>query len=284
MAIAYDAVAIPSLEFYEATFSWTHTPVGTPRGVAVIVVQENAPDQVSGVTYGGVAMTRVRADINATAEIGRVYIYFLGSGIPIGAQTVVVTLTDVEDCNAVSLTVTAASDTSVDVSAGGDPGVIANPSLSISPTVAAEIFYGIYSGLAAPVTTVETGSTHVAGKDLGQESAMWARKSVAAGGATTVGYTAAADDVCHSALAIKEWTAQTFYRTLAALALGAGVLARVATMYLTLSATATGVASLTLAKLFSLALSATATGVATLTKKSETEDRTRIRRFVKSHH
>ena len=37
MAIAFDAVAIPALALYEATFSWTHTPVGTPKGVAVII-------------------------------------------------------------------------------------------------------------------------------------------------------------------------------------------------------------------------------------------------------
>ena len=283
MAVAYDAVAIPAAELYEATFSWTHTPVGTPKGVAVIVVQENAPDQVSGVTYGGVAMTRVRADINATAEIGRVYIYFLGSGIPAGAQTVTVTLTDVEDCNAVSLTVTAAADTAVDVHEGGDPGVIADPSLSISPTVDAVIFYGFYSGLAAPVTTVQAGSTHVAGKDLGQESAMWARKSVSAG-ATTIGYTAAADDVCHSALAIKEAGAQTFYQSLPATAIGLGVLTRANSfyrtlpssavgvavlskgMYMTIDATAIGVALLSTAKMFSKALDAVALGVATLTR------------------
>ena len=153
MAIAYDAIAIPALAFYEATFSWTHTPVGTPRGVAVIISQEKATDQVSGITYGGVNMTRVRFDARTATEAGGVYIYFLGSGIPTGAQAVVVTLSGVEDTNAVSLTVTAASDTSVDTSNGLDAGIIANPSLSISPTVKAEIFYGIFSGLAAPVTT-----------------------------------------------------------------------------------------------------------------------------------
>ena len=186
MAVAYDAVAIPSLALYTATFSWTHTPVGTPKGVAVIVVQEGSTDQVSGVTYGGVALTRVRSDVRTATEPGRVYIYFLGSGVPTGAQAVQVTLTGTADTNAVSLTVTSAADSAVDVSAGADAGIIANPSLSISPTVQAEIFYGIFYGASAPVTTVQTGSTHVAGKDYGVTSAMWARKSVGAG-ATTIG-------------------------------------------------------------------------------------------------
>ncbi len=207
MAIAYDAVAIPGVALYTATFSWTHTPAGTPKGVAVIVVQEGSTDQVSGVTYGGSVLSRVRSDVRTAAEPGRVYIYFLGASIPTGAQTVQVTLTGTADTNAVSLTVTSSADTAVDVSDGLDAGIILNPSLSISPTVAAVIFYGIFSGLAAPVTTVQTGSTHVIGKDYGVDSAMWARKSVAGGGATTIGYTAASDDVCHSALAIKEWTA-----------------------------------------------------------------------------
>jgi len=204
MAIAFDAVGIPAAELQEATFEWQHIPVGTPKGVAVIVVQENEGDQVSGVTYGGVALGRIRTDVNATAELGRTYVYFLGSGVLAGERTVVVTLTGAEDCNAVSLTVTAATDTEVDTDAGGDFGANANPSLAITPTTKAEIFYGIYSGLAAPVDTVELGSTHIAGKDFGSESGMWARKSVAGGGATTIGYTADADDVCHSALAIRE--------------------------------------------------------------------------------
>ena len=267
MAIAFDAVAIPANALYTATFSWTHTPVGTPRGAAVIVVQEKSTDQVSGVTYGGVAMTRVRYDARTATEAGCVYIYFLGASVPAGAQTVTVTLTDANDTNAVSLTVTSAAvDTAVDVSNGLDAGIIANPSLAISPTVEAVIFYGIFSGLAAPVTTVETGSTHVAGKDYGTDSAMWARKSVAAGGATTIGYTAASDDVCHSALAIKELVATTYYQTLAATAIGVGGLTKTSTFYRTLPATAIGIAVLTTAKMFSQTLTAVALGVATLTK------------------
>lgn len=213
MAITHDAAAIPANALYTATFSWTHTPVGTPRGAAVVVVQEGSTDQVSGVTYGGVAMTRVRSDVRTATEAGRTYLYFLGASVPTGARTVQVTLTGTADTNAVSYTVTSAAvDTAVDVSAGADAGIIANPSLAISPTAAAVIYYGLFSGLAAPVTTVQTGSTHVAGKDYGTDSAMWARKSVAGAGATTIGYTAASDDVCHSALAIKEFTATTFYQ------------------------------------------------------------------------
>lgn len=36
---------------------WTHTPVGTPRGIIVQVVQNAGTDEVTGVTYGSVAMT-----------------------------------------------------------------------------------------------------------------------------------------------------------------------------------------------------------------------------------
>ena len=266
MAVAFDAVAIPAAALYTATFSWTHTPVGTPRGVAVVVVQEGSTDQVSGVTYGGLAMTRVRTDVRTATEAGRVYIYFLGSGLPAGAQTVEVTLTGTADTNGVSLTVTAADNTAVDTSNGVDAGIIANPSLSITPTVAAMIFYGIFSGLAAPVTTVETGSTHVAGKDYGTDSAMWARKSVAAGGGTTIGYTASSDDVCHSALAIKESAAQTFYQSLPAAAIGVGGLTKLTTMYRTLPATATGIAVVTYAKMFTVAIAAVAQGVAVLAR------------------
>lgn len=265
MAIGFDATATTSAALYNATFTWTHTPAGTPRGVAVIVVQEGSTDQVSGVTYGGVAMTRVRSNVRTATEAGRVYIYFLGSGLPAGAQTVQVTLTGTLDTNAASLTVTAAANTLVDVSEGLDAGIIANPSLSISPTVAAEIFYGIFSGLAAPVTTVQTGSTHVIGRDYGTDSAMWARKSVSAG-ATTIGYTAASDDVCHSALAIKEWTAQTFYTTIAPILTGVAVLGTISTRYITIAPILVGVMALEYGKKLLRTIAAVVTGVAALTK------------------
>lgn len=125
MAIAYDAAtqSTPGT----GNLSWTHTPVGTPRGVLVLVAQlGSAVDRVSGVTYGGVAMTRVDTALLDSGEDVRAYAYFLGSSIPTGNQTVVVTVTDVGTKVATAITATAAADTEVEdtgiwQSTAGDP-------------------------------------------------------------------------------------------------------------------------------------------------------------------
>jgi len=74
--------------------SFTHTPVGDPAGIEVdVVVNASIADEITGVTYGGVALAK-KADANeATGEPGRVQVWFLGTGIPTGPQTVVVSHT-----------------------------------------------------------------------------------------------------------------------------------------------------------------------------------------------
>jgi hypothetical protein len=112
MAVAHDAAT----EFTGSGTSvgGTHTPVGTPRGVWVYVAQTiNRADIITGVTYGGVAMTRANFVPNDDqADDGGVYSYFLGSSIPTGAQTVTVSKSDgTTAIHVVCCTCTAAADT-----------------------------------------------------------------------------------------------------------------------------------------------------------------------------
>ena len=118
MAIAFDAFSRYSTGNTTSTadFSWTHTPVGTPKGVLVFIVENNntpnAWDEITGVTYGGVAMTALSVSPNryTGAEDGTIYAYFLGSGIPTGAQTVSVNKTaNLNATTACCFTVTAGS-------------------------------------------------------------------------------------------------------------------------------------------------------------------------------
>lgn len=208
MAVAHDTQTQSSTTFDNNSLSFSHAGAAGTRGAVVLIAQENgATDQMVGVTYGGVAMTRVRREVRSAAEAGQVYAYFLGSGVPTGTQSVAITTnppTTADDFAAVCCTVTAAADTEVNAQAGlAAAAASTNPSLAITPTAAASIYYVIWTGLAAPVTTVQAGGTHLFGNDLGADSAMWSRKSVAAG-ATTMGYTAASDVFAHIALAIAE--------------------------------------------------------------------------------
>src|SRR3989338_6515570 len=67
----------------QASFTWTHTPAGTPRGVLVYVFTRSATLTVTGVTYGGIAMTAVAggAAVDTGGEPGRVDAFFLGASV-----------------------------------------------------------------------------------------------------------------------------------------------------------------------------------------------------------
>ncbi len=133
MTIAFDAFS--SYLLGGVNPSWTHTPVGTPKGVIVWILQGSATDEVTGVTYGGVAMTEVAGSPNmkATGEVIGCYCYFLGSGIPTGARTVQVSGGVSVAKAAYCVTVTAAGDTMLqDVDATINSDSVANPSVTMS--------------------------------------------------------------------------------------------------------------------------------------------------------
>lgn len=204
MAVAFDAASRSTTGFDNGPISYTHTPVGVPRAVVVQIGMEATTDQITGVTYGGVAMTRVTT--RALGSAGQVFTYFLGSGIPTGPQTVAVTATaGSNDWAACTRTFTAAANTTATaVTPVTATGSTANPSLSISPTAQAAIVYALWDAAAAPVTTVQAGSTHRFGNDFGVDCTQWADKTVAGAGATTIGYTLAAVQWAHQAVAVQE--------------------------------------------------------------------------------
>ena len=108
MAVAFDAAT------NGGAGGFTHTPVGTPLGVLVLIRMLNATDQVTSVTYGGVACAEVALSplVASGAEGGTCYGYFLGTGIPTGAQTCTVNVA-AGTPRATCYTVTAATDTEV---------------------------------------------------------------------------------------------------------------------------------------------------------------------------
>lgn len=206
MTVSFDATfGSAALVNTATTATWTHTPVGTPKGVVVLIPQGTAPDEITVVTYGGVALARVRFVARSAAEACAVYYYFLGANIPTGAQTVAVTSTGTAPKWPQSVTMTAAGvETAVNVENGLDAGIIANPSLSLTPNTQAFLCYVNASGLNTPVGTPQAGTTQLQIRDLGTISGHMGRKEVAGAGATTIGWTSAIDDVVHGGLAISE--------------------------------------------------------------------------------
>lgn len=127
MAVAFDAFSS------NLGGDFTHTPVGTPKAVIVFVLSalngSGSQDSIS-ITYGGVAMTPVALSpvSKDTGEIMTVGCWFLGSGIPTGAQTVA----HGNDLEAMCITLTATSDTMVQDTKVISSDSQANPSGTLS--------------------------------------------------------------------------------------------------------------------------------------------------------
>lgn len=209
MAVALDVVTDGGT-FTGVTnpFEYTHTPTGTPRGVVVMLVQSNGADRISGVTYGGTSMTEVTGSPNPNVggEVSNTYMYFLGSSVPTGAQTVSVTNDSTGTTwSVVSITVTADDDTEITVSTITET-VQADPQITLDTgSTVAERVAVLGSGLNAPANaSVLTGYTDTGVVDFGTRSGKMCYEDTAASGSQTIGWTAASDDVVMIAGAITQ--------------------------------------------------------------------------------
>lgn len=214
MTVARDAV-LESATFTTTTpHTFTFTPVGTPKAIALGIGHGTvSTDLINGtVSYGGVAMTRVPTNglaQDTTGEPGAAYLYFLGAGIPTGAQTVSISHTGSADVKwACCASMTAAADTEITVS-GRLQADAANPSIALDTGATSALRVSIiYSGLNALANLVQlTGMEAVAagtGHDFGNFVSLFGQESTASTGSFMIGYTAAIEDVAMCAAAIQE--------------------------------------------------------------------------------
>ncbi len=193
----------------QASFSWTHTQSGTPQGVLVFVHGMNsATDLVTSVTYGGTGLTRVSggAAVDSAGEVGRTDLFFLGSGLGTGDQTIVVNRTNNANIlYASAATVTAATATEVTgiILLQGD-GTMAEQSVDDGSPGADSVRYAAaFSGLNA-VPTVGANSTSLQIFDIGNQTARLVRETTAGQGSRLVGFTAASDDRAAVHVAVRE--------------------------------------------------------------------------------
>lgn len=210
MAVAFDAVS--NVAAGTGDLSWTHTPVGTPRGVRVDIVENGGTNGVTAVTYGGVAMELVAVNAKTSGEAGTVVTYFLGKSLPTGAQTVSVTVGDAVSKRAVATTVTAASDTcwiSTDFSIASDSAT--NPSSTLSllgKTCFVSLALHSGQGAATGITPL-TGWTSRLEHDFGAQMGGWYTYNTIASSDVACGWTQTADDAVMIAAAITEAPAIT---------------------------------------------------------------------------
>ena len=194
--------------------TWDHNPTKTPAGVLVGVVGPEGTDHVVGVTYGGVAMVEVTGSplIKTAAEVGAVYLFFLGSGVPTGNQTIVVDTNNTAVVRqAACFTVTAASNIIVKNTVTISSDSVANPSANLAlggkNCFVAVVFISGQDAI--------TGTTPLAGwssgyeYDLGTTSMGMYSYGTVAGDDVTVGWTQTAEDAVCIAVALKQWESYT---------------------------------------------------------------------------
>ncbi len=146
MTIAFDAES----DGFSAADPHTvaHTGGASVQGVFAFICSPDATtDVVVGVTYDSVALARIRTNVDTVDEVGRVYIYFLGSGVSGGAQTLSVDKTAAVATWVNCVTITAASDVEVIVDEGIDEDVD-DPQVTLAFGGREAMSFGIlYSGM-----------------------------------------------------------------------------------------------------------------------------------------
>ena len=220
MAVAFDAASeshtgtTPSSS--ESSFSWTHTPVGTPAGVLVFTFSQTATQICTAVTYGGVSVPAVSggAAVDTAGETGACKAWFLNSGIPTGAQTVAVTRNNTADeAYAIAITVTANGSTEVYTSGmvllQEDQSLTEQSVSDGSPGTNSVRFAGLSSGGVSPSAVAGSNSTLLAELIFGSTYYFGAVRETTAGqGARSIGFTrAGSDDVAAVHLAVYEMAA-----------------------------------------------------------------------------
>jgi hypothetical protein len=198
-----------------STLSWTHTPVGTPRGVILFCVNTgSATDVFTGATYGGVSMTQLNSASDSLGEAGFTEGYFLGASIPTGAQTAACSvLSGIQAKWGVAFSVTADTNTQTAgtiscIAESGAGAGIDDPSCTVSTiTGASWAAAALYSGqTAAASTSAGSGFTLSQANEFGSFSSAseYATAQKSSGDWTAVFTTAGADDVAMVAIAIEE--------------------------------------------------------------------------------
>jgi len=202
VSIAFDWHSVSSISTSASSFSWTHTPVGTPAGVYVVTITSNsATEHATAVTYGGVSLTAETGGsaVDTAGEPGVVTLWSLNSSVPSGAKSVVVTRTnDAIEMLAYAITVTSGGGCSV---AGivllQEDGTIAEQLVDDgSPGTNSVRFAAGYCGAAtAPIAGANsTLLDSIATLGASTRSAALVRETTAGQGSRSVGMVRGASD------------------------------------------------------------------------------------------
>lgn len=219
MAVAHDD-SVPSsaaLHSAVASVSWTHTPVGTAKGIIVFSFTIGASGVAvdTGCTYGGVTVPNAGAtyEANDTAgEPGCTRVYFLGDAAAIAGRasdTVVVSRTNNATSSwHASITVTAGANMNTELTGvvlEETDGTLAVVSVTDgSPGTNSQRYGAVNSGLGTP-PGVGAGSTLIESLDASARGISIAQETTPGQGARNVGFSSGtSDDRASVYFAVKE--------------------------------------------------------------------------------
>lgn len=210
MAITFDAGGTTGITRTDTSnpMTWTHTPSGTPRGAVVGFMHgASTTDHVQSVTWGGVNMTRIVRAVDTATEPGAAELWFLGTGIPTGLQTISASLASAttDDILSASFVINAASDTQV-IDYGSIQEDAANPTVTLRKFGrSGGCIAAMYGGGAAPGGTLATGCTLERTADLGNFMAQTCRETTPNTSDFTIGWsTLTSDDLAFVAICVAE--------------------------------------------------------------------------------
>lgn len=207
MAVAFDASSESHTgttgSTSETSYSWTHTPVGTPAGIVVFVHRAGGDSINPSVTWGGVTIPAVTGGVaNDTAgEQGQTTAFFLGNAATIAGRSgdsVVVSRTSNGSISyATALTVTAGGDTAV-YEAGivllQEDGTLAEQSVTDnSPGTNSLRVAGLYSGLQTG-PSAGANSTMAQSIDLGGTWCGLVYETTPGQGSRSIGFSSGTTD------------------------------------------------------------------------------------------
>jgi len=208
MAVAFDTTTenVRTGTTSPQTFSHAGAASGVKGVVLALVHGTSSTDHVSAASYGGVALARVQRNVDTSTEPGAAELWFLGTGVPQGTQTVSYTPgSTTDDIHAVVITLTGADDLEV-VDQDGISENAANPSVTLQyggrTCIAIAALYG--GGVAPSSFTPNGNCTSVHDHDLGAFYSVVIRQTTPGSADFAIGGTASSDDVAYSAIAVSE--------------------------------------------------------------------------------
>jgi hypothetical protein len=210
MTVAFDAYSNGGAAT-TGNVSWTHTPVGTPRGVVVFVRHSAGADSIGDVTYGGVTLTEMAGSpytVSTGSEGDGLLLsgYLLGASVPTSGQTVVVN----DNGGALSkrafcFTVTAAANIEeIDTTSGSGSGANPSGTLSLGARESFCAFYGVSGQNDVAGIAPLTNWTSREEFDVGSLTEMVYTYDIVGTSDVTVGWTQTAEEYGFFSAAIAE--------------------------------------------------------------------------------